>query len=377
VDSALDWLAAHGFDAIELCPNYHAISTFSPRNRRRSQFYSEQGAVYFPARAERFGRIKPALHSDPDVLAVYEQTSRGAEARGMQLNAWVIGMFQPWLARAYPDTAIENAFGHRSFAATCPAHPDIHVYISALLADVCDQYRTSGLTLENVGHPDFAYGWVRPRILVYMDAWTQFLAGLCFNEHSMSAARAHGVDPEDVRSSVARELRERLDAAPDSTVSDEDLPTLVAERCEADEEFRGYLEAREQSAVGLVKAVRHALRRSRVRVGVSEASLGWANHGLRLADLLDTIGALMISDPTNSPEVADAQVRMVRDSGADIEITVNQTAHHEVDPHGPGLVARARRLSEIEPDRVMVYNFGLLAPATLAHTGALLREHLG
>lgn len=377
VDTALDWLAAHGFDAIELCPNYHAISTFSPRNRRRSQFYSEQGAVYFPARADKYSRIKPALHSEPEVLAVYEQTARGTQARGMQLNAWVIGMFQPWLARAYPDTAIENAFGHRSYSATCPAHPDIQAYLPELLADLCDLHPVSGLTLENVGYPDFTYGWVRPRILVYMDAWTKFLAGLCFNEHSMSAARAHGVDPEEVRASVARELRERLEAVPAPNAPEQDLSEQVAERCEADEEFRGYLEAREQSAIGLVKAIRHALRRSHVRVGISEASLGWANHGLRLADLLDTIGALMISDPTDSPHVANAQVRAVRDADANIEITVNQTAHHDVDPHGPGLVARARRLREIEPDRVMVYNFGLLAPATLAHTGALLREHLG
>jgi len=112
-------------------------------------------------------------------------------------------------------------------------------------------------------------------------------------------------------------------------------------------------------------------------VGISEASLGWANHGLRLTDLLETIDALMISDPTDNAEIADAQVRAVRDAGADIEITVNQTAHHDVDPHGPGFVARARRLHEIKPDRVMVYNFGLLAPDTLAHAGSVLREHLG
>ena len=377
VDTALDWLAAHGFDAIELCPNYHAISTFSARNRRRSQFYSEQGAVYFPARAERYGRIKPALFSEPEVLAVYEQTARGAEARGMQLNAWVIGMFQPWLARAYPDTDIENAFGHRSYAATCPAHPDIRAYLPEMLADLCDQYSIRGLTLENVGYPDFTYGWVRPRILVYMSTWTQFLAGLCFNEHSMSAARAHGVDPDEVRTNVAREIRDSLEAPPGATRNRADLAALVVERCDADEEFRGFLESREQSAIGLVKAIRHALRRNHVRVGVSEASLGWSNHGLRLPDLLDTLGALMVADPTDHPAVADAQVSTVREAGADIEITVNQTAHHEVDPHGPGFVARARRLSEIEPDRVMVYNFGLLAPVTLAHVGSVLREHLG
>ena len=377
VDSALDWLVRHEFDAIELCPNYHAISTFSARNRQRSQFYSEQGAVYFPARGERYGRIKPAVYPEPEVLAVYEQTARGAKARGMHLNAWVIGMFQPWLARAYPDTALENAFGHRSFAATCPAHPDIQTYLPEMLADLCDQYPIRGLTLENVGYPDFTYGWVRPRILVYMDAWTQFLAGLCFNEHSMSAARAHGVDPMGVRASVAHELRDRLESVPDPQACDKDLSAQVAERCQADEEFRGYLEAREQSAIGLVKAIRHALRHSRVRIGVSEASLGWANHGLRLVDLLDTLGALMVSDPTDHPKVANGQVRTVRDAGADIEITVNQTAHHDVDPHGPDFAARARRLNDIKPNRVMVYNFGLLAPATLAHVGAVLREHLG
>ena len=377
VDTALDWLVAHGFDAIELCPNYHAISTFSPRNRRRSQFYSEQGAVYFPARADRYSRIKPTLHTETDVLSVYEQTARGIEARGMQLNAWAIGMFQPWLARAYPETAVENAFGHRSFAATCPAHPDVQTYLPELLVDLCDLYPVSGLTLENVGYPDFAYGWVRPRILVYMSTWTQFLAGLCFNEHSMSAARAHGVDPEEVRRHVARELRESLEAPPDRSADHGDLASLVAERCDVDEEFRGYLESREHSAIGLVKAIRHALRRSGVRVGLSGASLGWTNDGLRLVDLLDTLGALMIADPTDQPDVADDQVRIVRDAKADIEITVNQTAHFDVDPHGPGFAARARRLSEIAPDRVMVYNFGLLAPDTLAHAGAVLREHLG
>ncbi len=377
VDAALDWLCAHGFDAIDLCPNYHAISTFSPRNRRRPQFYSEQGAVYFPARAERYGRIEPSLHPEPEVLEVYRQVSEGAAARGMQLDAWVIGMFQPWLARAYPDTATENALGGRSFAAACPAHPDVREYLAALLVDLCDQYQVSGLTLENVGYADFAYGWVRPRILVPMSPWTRFLAGLCFNEPCMSAARAHGVDPEAVRESVARELRARLDAPPDPHAPDEDVAALAAERCAADEEFRGFLEAREHAAVGMVKAVKHALRRSSVRVGVGGASLGWAADGLRLRDLLDTIGALMIADPTDHAADADAQIDVIRRARADIQITVNQTGHHDVDPHGKGFEARAWRLGDIRPDRVMVYNFGLLAPVTLAHVGRVLRAQLG
>ena len=59
----------------------------------------------------------------------------------------------------------------------------------------------------------------------------------------------------------------------------------------------------------------------------------------------------MIADPTDHPAVADAQVSTVREAGADIEITVNQTAHHGVDPHGPGL-RRAR--SPAERDRARI-----------------------
>ena len=256
VAAALDWLRDAGFDAIELCPNYHAISTFAPRNLGRSIHYSEQGAVYFPARAERYGRIEPRVFDEPEVLSAYTQAAEHAPSRGIQLNAWVIGMFQPWIARAYPDTAIENVFGARSFATTCPASPDVQEYLAALVGDLCDQYPVHSALLERPGHPEFAYGWVRERILIDLDPWTRFLAGLCFCENCLTAARTHGVDALEVRESVARELRERLSSKQESG----DLECTIAARAETDEEFRGYLEAREQSATRLVEGVHRALR---------------------------------------------------------------------------------------------------------------------
>ena len=177
VSAALNWLHDGGFDAVELCPNYHAISTFAPRNHGRSVFYSEQGAVYFPAREERYARIKPRVFDEPEVLSAYAQAAEHAPARGIQLNAWVIGMFQPWMARGYPDTAVENAFGARSYATTCPSSPDVQEYLAALVADLCEQYPVHCALLERAGHPDFAYGWVRERILIDLDPWTRFLAG--------------------------------------------------------------------------------------------------------------------------------------------------------------------------------------------------------
>ena len=98
--------------------------------------------------------------------------------------------------------------------------------------------------------------------------------------------------------------------------------------------------------------------------------------GLRLHDLLPTINALMLADPTDEAETANQQLQAVRDASTDIQITINQTAHYEADPHGPGFVARADRIASIRPDRVMVYNFGLVPAVTLAHVGSILHERL-
>ena len=372
VPAALDWLREAGFDAIELCPNYHAISTFAPRNLGRSIFYSEQGAVYFPARAARYGRIRPQVFREPDVLQAFGQAAELAPARGIQLNAWVIGMFQPWMARTYPDTAVENAFGARSFAQTCPASPDVQEYLAVLVADLCDQYPVHSAMLERPGHPDFAYGWVRERILIDFDPWTRFLAGLCFCDNCLTAARTHGVDAVDVREGVARELRDRLSRIQEFG----DLETLVAARGEADEEFRGYLEAREQTATRLVEGVQRALRGTGARLSLTHASAGWGPTGLRLADLLERIDGLLLPDSADEADEAARQAALSRSARRDIELVISQWGSDALDPGGPDFAARLDRIAQLSVDRVAVYNFGLLRPDTLRQIGRLLRETL-
>ena len=370
VSAALNWLHDAGFDAIELCPNYHAISTFAPRNHGRSVFYSEQGAVYFPARADRYGRIKPRIFDDPEVLGAYARAAELAPARGIQLNAWVIGMFQPWMARGYPDTAVENAFGARSYATTCPSSPDVQEYLATLVADLCEQYPVHCALLERPGHPDFAYGWVRERILIDFDPWTRFLAGICFCENCLTAARTHGVDAVEVRTSVAEELRNRLS----SKQADGDLEAIVAARCESDEEFRGYLEAREQTATRLVEGVQRALRATGTRLSLTDASAGWSPRGLRLADLLERIDGLMLPDATDEADEAKRQVALARSARREIELVVSLWGSDALGPGGPEFDARLERIAQLPVDRVAVYNFGLLRPDTLRQIGRLVRE---
>ena len=307
------------------------------------------------------------------MLGAYAQAAEHAPARGIQLNAWVIGMFQPWMARGYPDTAVENAFGARSYATTCPASPDVQEYLATLVADLCEQYPVHSALLERPGHPDFAYGWVRERILIDLDPWTRFLAGMCFCENCLTAARTHGVDAVEVREAVAEELRNRLSSKQESG----DLEPMVAARCETDEEFRGYLEAREQSATRLVEGVQRALRGTGTRLSLTHAAAGW--EPTRTAPGRSA-GADRRSDaagrrPTKRTRPSD-KVALARSARREIELVVSLWGSDALEPGGPEFAARLERIAQLPVDRVAVYNFGLLRPDTLHQIGRLLREAL-
>ena len=107
---------------------------------------------------------------------------------------------------------------------------------------------------------------------------------------------------------MARELRDRLACKQASN----DLDATVAARCDADEEFRGYLEAREQTATRLVEGVPRALRGTGTKLSVTDASVGWSPRGLRLADLLERIDGLMLPDATDEADETTRQVALAR-----------------------------------------------------------------
>ena len=75
VERTLEQLVAEGFDGIHLASTYHPIDALSPRGGTVSLFTSARGAVHFPARAERYGRIRPST-SPAAVCAVWPRCRR-------------------------------------------------------------------------------------------------------------------------------------------------------------------------------------------------------------------------------------------------------------------------------------------------------------
>jgi hypothetical protein len=247
VEATLRRMADDGVQAVDLAAAYHPIDALSPRNGV-SLFSDGRGAVYFPARAERYGRIKPKLHS-PSVCAAWPEAARHAATLGLGLNAWTVMLFQPWIRDAYPDCARVLPSGDASGSEVCPANPDVREYVATLCEDAVEQFGVGMVRLEGVMPHMYDLSWLRPRVLVDIPPFAKTLLNLCFCGACTGKAAAAGIDVERLRGVV--------NAAIDAQVNGP-AETAAARAAElsADPDLRAFAANHVQSAIDLVRGVR-------------------------------------------------------------------------------------------------------------------------
>lgn len=261
VERVLQGMADDGIDAIDLAATYHPIDSMSPRDGMRL-FTNARGAVYFPARAERYGAIKPALHS-AEICAVWPQAARQVDRLGLGLNAWTVTLFQPWIRDAHPDCARVLPGGDRSGSGVCPANPDVRDFLAILAEDIVDQFGVELVRLESV-MPIFDFDWLRPRILVQVPPLARTLLNLCFCGACARKASSAGLDVERLRRVANDAISAEIDEG-ETEASVERAAGLAA-----DAELHAFVSSYVQSSIDLVAAIRSRLRgRARVSANAS------------------------------------------------------------------------------------------------------------
>jgi len=283
VERVVRQMADDGIDAIDLAATYHPIDSLSPRDGVRL-FTNARGAVYFPARTERYGRIRPLTHS-AELCAVWPEVAKHARAVGLELNAWTITLFQPWIRDAHPDCARVLPGGDRSGSGVCPANDDVREYLATLCADVVDQFGVRMVRLEGVVSPAFDLDWLRPRVLVDVPALARTLLNLCFCGACTRRARAAGLDVERLRrvvnEAIAAEISEgQTDASADRTA-----------KLTADPELHAFVTQNVQSSIELVRIVAARLKGG-TRISANASTpygvlLGAAAEEALLAQMVD------------------------------------------------------------------------------------------
>jgi hypothetical protein len=200
VRETLGELADAGIQAIDLASTYHPIDSLSPRGGARL-YTDPRGAVHFPARAERYGRIHPHL-SSPEITAAWPAVADHAASLGIAVNAWTVTLFQPWIIDAHPSCARVLPGGDAVGSGVCPANDDVREYLAALCADMVDQFDLDIVRLEGLMSPAFDFDWLRPRTIVTIAPLARELLAICFCSTCVRRGVEAGLDVERLRATI-------------------------------------------------------------------------------------------------------------------------------------------------------------------------------
>jgi hypothetical protein len=365
VERAMQEIADAGIAAIDLAASYHPIDALSPRDGV-NLFTSARGAVHFPARHGRYGRIKPQVHS-AEIAAAWPEAAHQASKLGIDLNAWTITLYQPWIRDAYPDCARVLPTGDRSGSGVCPANDDVREFLVSMCADFVDQFGVKLVRLENIV-PIFDFDWLRSRILVTIPTLTRTLLNLCFCSSCTAKASARGIDVERLRTVVTGAVAAEIDEA--GTVGDGER----ADTLKADAELLAYTADFVRSSTELVEAIAAPIQgNARISANFSAsytALLGPEQDDSLMSGFIDACDqvALHPGDPRN-PHIAklSAAAAPAREVSALIPLTGAEPATER--SFGS---ARAKAAIDVGATELSLYNLGLVRERDIADFAAAI-----
>jgi hypothetical protein len=303
VDASLQEIRAAGIDAVDVAASYHPIDAISPLGGAHL-FTLPRGAVLFPARARRYGRIQPHL-ADVAKGNTWPAIVERARALGLGVNAWTVTTFQPWMVDAHPEVARVLPSGDRVGSGVCASNDDVHEYLVALATDIVDQFGVDVLRLEGISTAAFDYGWLRPRVQIRTARLARELLSVCFCPGCTRRGAAAGIDVERVRSLVVDAIAAELEL--DDAAAAPDPGTALA----ADAELHAFVVLRERVVAEVLRAVRDAVAGPGApRLSSSVLTPFRTLVGAAQAELVDEVAALL-DDVVISPQATDARTQRV------------------------------------------------------------------
>jgi hypothetical protein len=280
-------LAERGIAGIDLAATYHPIDALSPGEGRARLFSSPRGAVHFPARVDRYTRIRPSFAPDHGIRSVWPKVASAASSAGVALNAWTVVLFQPWIADAYPDCARVLPGGDPVGSGVCAASEDVREYLATLCGDLLEQFDINTLRLEGIMPAAYDYGWGRPRVLVDISPLARQLLSVCFCTSCWRRGREAGIDVERVRHTVNAAIADEIEDAP--AARGPDRATLLR----ADNELQEFVLQHERAAIELVRAAVSQVDEAR-RPRVS--TIVWTPYSMLLGDAQPRLLAEMLAE---------------------------------------------------------------------------------
>lgn len=366
-DAALGRIADAGFRTVNLATQYHAGKFLLPRNRRRHVYFQEDGAVFFRPDENRYGRIRPRVHSlVGDGESPVERVIREGAKHGLSYTAWTVCLHNTWLGERYPDTTMHTAFGDPLVHSLTPAHPNVREYLLALVGDLVSRHEVAAIQLESPGYMGFMHGFHHEIIGVELDEVQRELLGISFNPVEIAGATDAGIDAEGVRGRVAA----ALDACWNDGVAlmADGEPTDAARAVLEDADTIAYLAWLVDQEISLLEELRAVVR------GTSPATAIWhfaaLNGSERDARLIAT-GDGILAGYAASDDDARQRAARAAETGKRVRGAIRAIAPDTTDPATVEPLVAAWSKSGVEG--IDVYNYGLMPGTIWNAVGAALK----
>jgi hypothetical protein len=354
VSEVLDELADLGVDRIAVAATYHPIDAFSPRTPQR--LYSvRRGAVLFRPTASRYARIHPPAYSDRATLEVWSELIAEAPRRRIAVDAWVIGLFQPWIVDDHPESGRVLPTGEPLPSGACPASPDVRGYLAALLRDLVDQIDPSVIRFEGVTFRPFDHGWTRPRIQHPIGVAAAWLLGLCFCRSCGARALRLGVALEPLRERVLIRL---ADALQHENWGRCEIESWLS----ADDELAEFVADHAAASLELIRELRSSIESDIVLTTLLDPEL----PGQPPKDgLVEAVDGVMVH-PHQGPDAARTFADLARRGPAWKRVVAFVSPAGLGPPRALPMTAELGAAVRLGVDEIAIYNFGLLSPTDFA-----------
>jgi hypothetical protein len=372
LETVLGRIRPTGINTVTLAASYHAGKFLRPHGVGGKVYFPVDGTVYFQARPERYGHIRPLvspLVGEFDAFARLEQ-----EAPDLARVAWVVCCHNTPLGQQHPEFTSRNAFGDPYPYSLCPAHPAVRDYVVNLVADLVDRHDLAGVALETPGWLPYDHGFHHEFALLPLDRFAKSLLALCFADSTRSAARAVGIDADRLQAKT-RDLLERWLGAdlalPEALATEWWLAEVVS-----DPEFATFLHWRCRVVADLVADVKAAVP-APTKVAVIPTvqrppAAAWL-EGSDLALLAGVADALEV--PLYQPSAEEAYLSAWdtrRRAGGEADLHFILRPSFPDLANGADTAAAVRRLRPLRPAGIAFYNYGHLRLTSLDHVGAAL-----
>lgn len=209
---ALERITAAGVNMVSLATSYHAGRFLQPGNPRRRVWFPQDGTVYYRPDPDRWEgqEIVPLMAeivaSEGDMVA----TLAAARADGGPgLSCWTVCLHNTRLGMLHPDHVVRTAHGDPHYFGLCPSSPAARAYVVTMVREIAERFQPDRIELESPDFMGFSHGYHHEKDGLPVLPEDDFLLGVCFCPHCLTAARAAGVDADAARATVA----DLLDAA--------------------------------------------------------------------------------------------------------------------------------------------------------------------